>query len=399
MDTRHITSAGPTGRLRAFLVLWHRWFGLLAALWLTLMGITGSVIVFYEELDSLLNPELRLEVDGSPRLPVDKLVAAAESYKPGSYVSFINTPDTPEKPIWLSLRALPDSGAQIPRGAYVLVNPYTAEVLTERVFGGLPTGQNGMMDFMYQLHIDLKMGDYMVWFLGLVSFVWLLDHFAAAILSFPVAAKWAKSFKIRRKAGGHKLIFDLHRAGGLWFFPVTFILALSGTYLNLHTPFVAVVDIFSEVTHRYNADAPYLETPNYTPKIGYSTAIKASSEQAGGKDIDMVTYYPWQGFYLTRAYDKRDIDPYGRRLISIDATTGAVLHDHHAASGTAGDIVTVWQYPLHSGKAFGWTGRLIIFASGILVTVFSVTGILLWWRKRKARRFRHTSRSKTALPA
>ena len=38
-------------RLRPALVLWHRWFGLLGALWLFLLGATGSILVFYEEID------------------------------------------------------------------------------------------------------------------------------------------------------------------------------------------------------------------------------------------------------------------------------------------------------------------------------------------------------------
>jgi uncharacterized iron-regulated membrane protein len=382
-----VKNNGATGsqfRLRPFLVLWHRWFGLFAALWLALMGITGSIIVFYTELDTLINPSSRTVAVVGDRLPMDQLVRAAMRYKPGSYVSFINLPSEPSMSAQLSLKAKKDSDAVVARGTYLLVNPYTGEILSERVFGAFRLDREYLMDFLYQLHIDLKMGDWMVWFLGLVSFLWLLDHLVVPLLSFPSAAKWMKSFKIRFGAQGHRFVFDLHRAGGLWFFPITFVLALSGTYLNWYYEFAAVVETFSEVTHRYNATAPYLERPVYDPKTNYEAAIKLASERAD-KDIDMITYFPWQEIYLARAYDDRDIDMYGRRLIAIDAKSDIILDDFHAASGTAADQIMVWQYPLHSGKAFGWTGRIIIFVSGIVVTIFSITGILLWWRKRKAR--------------
>jgi uncharacterized iron-regulated membrane protein len=62
-----------------------------------------------------------------------------------------------------------------------------------------------------------------------------------------------------------------------------------------------------------------------------------------------------------------------------------IKFDRHRAEATAGDIVLAWQFPLHSGKAFGWAGRIIIFLAGIGVCIFSVTGIMIWMRKRRAR--------------
>lgn len=374
---------GGNFRVRQLFVVWHRWFGLFAALWLMLMAITGSIIVFYTELDKLLNPEILPNPTGEV-LTISSLVRSAEVHKPGSYVSFINLPKSVDTPASLSLRALPDSNTEVPRGTYLLMDPYNGEVLTERIFGSMQVDRNNLMDFIYQLHIDLQLGHEMIWFLGLVSFLWLIDHFAALFLSFPTAAKWAKSFKIRRKAKGHRFVFDLHRAGSLWLFPVTLMLAFSGVYLNWYEEFTTVAETVSPVTHRYNARAPSLEQAIFNPPVTYDEAIQNASERAGA-DVDMISYFPWKGLYLARTYDERDIDPYGRRLIAIDARDGRILDDFHAASGTGSDILMVWQYPLHSGKAFGWTGRLIVFFTGIAIVVFSITGILLWSRKRRSR--------------
>lgn len=373
-----------TLKLRPTLVLWHRWFGLFAALWLALMAVTGSVIVFYSEADTALSPHLRLVQPRGEMVSVSRIAQAAEAYAPGTFANLINMPEEPDQSAWVFIKARKGSGVQVDGGTYLLVDPYSAAVLGERVFGAFRLDRNHLMDLIYQIHIDLLLGEWMVIFLGVVAFLWFLDHLAALVLSFPVAEKWLQSFMVRRKARGHKLVFDLHRAGGLWFFPVTLMLAFSGVYLNLYSPVIAVVDMFSPVTHRYSFEAPYLEAPVYDPDISYSAAVGTAEDRAG-KSVDLIRYFPWKGIYVARAFDDRDIDPYGRRMIAIDATSGEILDDFHASSGTAGDQFLAWQYPLHSGKAFGWPGRIVIFLSGIVVTVFSVTGILIWWRKRKAR--------------
>ena len=73
-------------------------------------------------------------------------------------------------------------------------------------------------------------------------------------------------------------------------------------------------------------------------------------------------------------------------LLTLDGVTGETLADQHAASGSAGDVFMLWQYPMRSGKAFGWPGRLIAFVSGIAFAWCCVSGLLLWRRKFKARR-------------
>lgn len=56
-----------------------------------------------------------------------------------------------------------------------------------------------------------------------------------------------------------------------------------------------------------------------------------------------------------------------------------------AGEGTAGDIFLQLQFPLHSGEIAGLAGRIVICVTGILVAALSVTGVLVWARKRRAR--------------
>ena len=49
-------------RLKKRRKLWlsvHLWLGLLLGFFLTVFGVTGSILVFYEEIDNVLNADLR----------------------------------------------------------------------------------------------------------------------------------------------------------------------------------------------------------------------------------------------------------------------------------------------------------------------------------------------------
>jgi uncharacterized iron-regulated membrane protein len=52
------------------------------------------------------------------------------------------------------------------------------------------------------------------------------------------------------------------------------------------------------------------------------------------------------------------------------------------------DVFMQWQWPLHSGQAFGWTGRILVFITGLICPVLLVTGVIRWLQKRKATRHR-----------
>jgi uncharacterized iron-regulated membrane protein len=43
------------------------------------------------------------------------------------------------------------------------------------------------------------------------------------------------------------------------------------------------------------------------------------------------------------------------------------------------------QFPLHSGRILGLPGRILISIMGLVVAMLSVTGIVIWARKRRTR--------------
>jgi len=207
-----------------------------------------------------------------------------------------------------------------------------------------------------RLHYKLLLGDFMAWFFGLVALLWFINHLASLFLAFPIPSRWRTSFKVRREARGLVLLHDLHRALSLWFFPVTLVLAMSAVYLNWGTEFRAVVGQFSPISREYDVRAPALTSPLFERVTTCADAIRLAEQHAGGAAlVDGVSYNPRKGLYRVRLFDERDMAPtVGRRRVYVSATDGRVQADSHIAAGTAGDRFLAWQFPLHSGKAFGW---------------------------------------------
>lgn len=369
-------------RLRPALVLWHRWFGLLGALWLFLLGATGSILVFYEEIDHGLNADWFTASPG-PTLPVSQLVGAAIGAHPGNRPGYIDLPDEPGDVVTVYLEPIAGAGQSAVRPSYwqVFVDPATAKVLGARDANAIDLSRRGIMSFLYTFHYSLHLGAWMTWILGLVGLVWIIDHIASAVLSFPNAARWKESFRIRRRAAGHKRVFDLHRAVGLWLFPVTLTLAATGVYFNWSDDVLMAIDRISPLTKRPDQAAAALAEPLDRPPVSADRALTL----AGAARVDSLSYNPAKGIYWLRLFDPRDIDSNGNRWLFVDARSGAVVGDRHFSEGSAGDVVVAWQFPLHSGKAFGWAGRIAIFLSGIALCTFVVTGLMIWWRKRSAR--------------
>ena len=75
----------------------------------------------------------------------------------------------------------------------------------------------------------------------------------------------------------------------------------------------------------------------------------------------------------------------GLSNVYVSSETGEVLGTHRPWHGTAADVFVQLQLPLHSGRILGLTGRILMSFMGLMVAMLSVTGIVIWARKRRAR--------------
>lgn len=367
-------SPGPGRRWRPALKLWHRWFGLVGGIWLILLAVTGSLITFYDEFDTLLNPDLRRVDPVIAEASLDAMVAEAVQAVPGFEPSHIDLPERPDSSVWMIGRAPGLDGG--PGGVQVFLDPSDARVLGWRESGRLSLDRKYLMDVLYGLHVDLLVAPWVTWAFGLISLLWVIDHLISVVLAIPRLQGWRQAFVIAGREGSLRRLFDLHRAPGLWAFPVTLVLAVTGVTLAWPEDSRGLVRTIAPVSERLHEHWPEVEPP--AEPIGLDRAM---ARVAPRDRIDSVRPLPHSGAYAVRTFDPRDPDYQGRLWTYVAMDDGRILGVRHDNGEGPGDAFFAWQFPLHSGQAFGLFGRILVFLGGVITALLGVTGVWLWLRR------------------
>jgi uncharacterized iron-regulated membrane protein len=364
--------------VRKALRLWHLAFGLGAGLWLLLLAATGCAIIFYDDLDRWLNPDWHSTgepVAGAPQL--DAALLKAQVRMPLFRPRLIRLPQAPDATIMM-VGSMDVAGTAVP--AQLLADPRTGALMGWRTTERLAFDRRHLMDTLYALHMDLMLGPWMAWFLGLVALLWVVDHIPAAILAIPNRAKWRSAFRV----GGHRFnlrrLFDLHRAPGLWLFPITLMLAVTGLCLSWQDDMRAAVQWLSPVSERLHYDFPNRTSP--ASPVGLARALAAARAGGAGQAISIQLIHA-KSVYAVRSLHLDDLDRHGRMWTYIDMTDGHVVARRHDNGTSAGDAFFAWLYPLHSGQAFGTVGRLVILGAGLATAGLCMSGLLLAVRRRR----------------
>lgn len=405
---------------RAFWVAVHRWVGLVLAGFLVLAGLTGSLIVWYPELDARVNPQLMRVTPpagggASGPVPLDPLVlrARVQAAYPDAWVHWVTLrPAAPDAAASFWVEGAADaSGRHADLGFdEVFVDPYTGGVLGTRRWGDLSQGAVNLMPFVYRLHHSLALGTVGTWTFGIVAVLWTLDCFVGAWLTLPMRtrgdrarrgwwSRWRPAWAVRWRTSPYRLNVDLHRAGGLWPWAALFVLAWSSVALNLYGPvYRPVMGLGFDFQADPRSTLPRGDTENGDPAIGWTEALRLGRQHLGAQlaahgvtlvQEDRLSFDPHRGVVRYEARTSRDVsERRGRTAVYLDARTGRLLATSFPTGGAAGNTVTAWLVNLHLAHVWGLPYRLVMTVLGVVVAMLSVTGVVIWWKKRQGRRAR-----------
>lgn len=392
--------------MRPWVVVLHRWAGLLTAVFLLVAGATGCIIAFEDELEAWLNPDLfvvaaRLDAAGRelPMLDPFELRERAAEALPGYRISNVRLRPQPYRSVLFFLHTDQGGKGHIDQA---FVDPYTGVLLGTREYGATLFARATLIGFIYRLHYTLALpGPWGKWLFGVIAIIWTLDCFLGAWLTLPRGrpfwSKWGTAWKIKRNASFIRLNLDLHRAFGLWLWLILLVYAWSSVMLNLRQEFYRPV---MSSLFRFSAplDAKPLPKPLDEPALSWREALlvgrRAMSELAVQKQFvvhyeDALTYNRAAGFYAYTANTSRDIvRDRGQTSVYFDANTGATLGARIQTGEAPGDTISRWLQSLHMAQIWGLPYQIFVSLLGLVVAMLSVTGVVVWWHKRAARRSR-----------
>jgi uncharacterized iron-regulated membrane protein len=384
MKQQHL--AKLKARRKTWLVV-HLWLGLALGFFLSIFGITGSILVFHAEINELLRPQLLTvaapETHSAYRPLADILQAGQAAMPEKATHSFANYPRNDAVAFKL-MYTLPVADAVTERWE-VYVNPYTAQVTGKRLMSSSDNFiPHTFIGFIFELHYALLLGEeigYVV--VGIMGMLLIISVLTGLILWWPLTGKWRQALTIKRKASMERLNFDLHKTSGFYTTLVLIPVLFSGVYMDIPERVVPILELFSPVTYRYW----FQSNPHANPKPITMPEALAIAEQlypTGRPDWIYGATQPTNTYMICKDGVTEQGSFLQRRCVVIDQYSGKILDVDDPAIGTAGEVFTHWQWPLHSGQAFGWTGRILVFLAGLACPVLYVTGVIRWLQKRRA---------------
>ena len=379
--------------MRRHLLRVHRWAGIVLAGFLVLAGATGSFLAFHHEIDAAFAPELH-EVGPKPtRASLDAIAARIEAKDARftvGYLVFSEHADKAARAV-LNTREAAEAGRLDREGAgqaEIYFDPYSGRVLGERRWGEIGATRAHIVPMVYRLHMSLFAGTVGQWITGIVAALWIGAMVIGIVLAIPRLGHWRTAFSIKWRSSRARVLFDLHRTVGLGGFAVLAVIAFTGLYMNLPSVIEPAVSALSPFTQRPPSVRPAGTRRTDVWRIGWDAAYASARRLEPSHRLAVIGRVEARGYYQVRFMSPDDIMDAGTVRFFVDGRDGLVLGRFDDRRGTLGDLIRIWQFPLHSGQGFGLPGRILICVAGVMPLLLAATGLWLWMRRRRLRELR-----------
>lgn len=372
-------------------VIAHRWAGLSIALFVAMASLTGALLAFHGELADLAAPWRVVSAPpGTPMLDPLALHALAVAATPDGVIDRVPMPEAGRA---LIFDVAPRPGASLDHDQLAL-DPYTGGILYRGTWGDISEGPDQLMAFIYRLHYELALGGPAITILGIAALLWTVDCFIGFALTLPAGrtlASWGRSWRVKWPPHGFRFPFDLHRAGGLWLWPILLVFAWSSVGMNLRSVYNPVMGAFGMVDHYGtlpDRPAPAGFQPDLPTALAQGRALAAAAAARDGATVTHEAALGWiassslYSLHFAASNDLPDRSGWSAVWFAPDGTVHAVRRARGDASGNGLDT---WLMALHMAHVGGLAWRIAVVVVGLAAAMLSVTGILIWMRKRSAR--------------
>lgn len=390
-------------------ILLHRWTGMLIAAFLIVVGFSGSILAFQWRIDRFLNPDLHvLNPPNRPPLALATLAERAEASDPHLRVGYFWV-DEDQTQVVVGGRVDPSTGKPYDLGYSVLIlDPWSAAILgkvgMEEQWKGPGPWQRKVLPFVYSLHTSLTTNTNIGWtIVGIVALLWTLDSFVGFYLTLPRSSglfwlRWRHAWKVKLNARSTRVHLDLHRAGGLWLWPLLFIFGWSSLMLGLPRVYEPVTKhVFDYIAPSDSIARNSLPKPLDTPALNWRQAQEAGeramTEEAVLHQFSIerpygMAYIAAYGGYVYCVRASIDFRGHGwDTSVLVDGNTGQLRSVDLARGQHLGNSVSTLLWGIHYGDLRDWLPyRILICLFGLFLATISYTGVVIWWKKRAARR-------------
>jgi uncharacterized iron-regulated membrane protein len=338
----------------------HRWLGLTAGLIFGIAALTGSVLVYEQELNSILGSS---PTEFKPGLADPSAVEQSFLRQhPGHRLLSVEWP-TPETRVF-AVRATDE------------IKSYRVELdsVSAREIASRPS--HPVLSAIRRLHGSLllgRIGSLVVTYSTIASIVSLL---LGVYLWWPGIRNMARGFKLRLRKGLYPLTYDAHQVSGVVALPLLLVMSITGVLRE------------SALLRGFTSSASWspdqsVETSSQTrsTNIGLAAVVRSAQNATAGAAIRRVMFpaKPDDPFEVWTEPGAKWFSGAATR-VAVDRFTGAVLAQQ--------DLVYDSRVNdrLHFALVGGPVVRFLYAVSSLIGAALFLTGVVMWW-KRPIRRW------------
>jgi uncharacterized iron-regulated membrane protein len=355
---------------------WHLYLGIIAGLIVAVVGITGSILVFRDEIDSALNPSLFHALKAQRRLPLQEVMPLVERRYPQLQYHYIYAPDKS-----------PTSTYQLynyKTGEQYFINPYTGETCGKRLF------ESGFVETVTDIHRTLLIpvaGRYIV---GLSSLVLLILTITGLRLWIPGKWQHLKAvLTVNFKAGAKRQNYDWHNVVGFYTAPVVSLLSLTGFCITFS---ILVIPLLFTLSGKPPQGAAQLLGAKsvYTPhaqRLPLRSVVAIAAREMPGSTVAGVALPADSTGNFRLDMKTAGLPRTGKReMLIVDQYSGKILLNSRRDFPGVANAYLSWLSPIHFGDFGGLPTQVLAIIGGLAPAVLFVTGFIIWYPRWKKQR-------------
>ena len=394
----------------------HWFLGITAGLVLSIMGVTGAIYSYEQQILKWINTDsYTVQAQSGPKLSPAELYQHFKQQNPEMQ---INSVSLDASPTGSSTVNIAKEGAR--RGYNMMVNPYTAEVLPE-IKG------REFFQFIQQLHRYLTMGPVGKQITGACALMLIFFVLSGLYLRWPKRHSVKQWLAVKPQLKGRNFIWDLHAVVGTWVVIFYLILACTGLYWSYDWWRNGMFKVLGverpqpemqqgqggrggEEQGRRAGESRGEGAGEHVPRSEGQRENRGEGRERGVDDTLLLTALnkSWAGFqnefndkYSTVTFN---IPKKADRELKLSFTDVEVQHERARNNATYNyqdaAFTSVEMYedkklnekimssmlPVHRGSFFGPIYQFFAMVASLLMPLFFVTGWMLYLKRRKQKK-------------
>ncbi len=349
----------------------HLFLGLCGAIFLTILGLTGSIMAFEGDLNHWLHPERWYVTPKSQPMPENDLISIVHNQYPRARVVIIQFFRDANL---VQLMQLND-------GTLVYVNPYDGTILGDSVG---PSNSDLALGYIHQLHLRLIPDPRLTPRLAAVGKT--VVSFAGLILCIMVPTGvylwWRrKSTSINWKASWFKVFFDAHHLMGIYAAFFLMVAASTGVMIGFEFLERSFYWISRSAPPARAQPWPSTPVPGAAPIMTDQALEMARRALPNTTPALLVRPLRANGSYTVMMRVPEETSEAVHSTVTIDQYSGKVLNVRNFLTDSAGYRLIRLNRSIHTGDILGLPGHIVASLSSLLLVAMVITGVVIWWKK------------------